>query len=59
LETVTGTGALGDLGLVEMLQDNIMNWTKKFKIPVAFRSAKYIYLLPTAVLVKEQNVIED
>jgi len=59
LETITGAGALRDLGLVEMLKDNIMNWTQKIKIPVAFRSAKHKYLLAISVLIKEQTVIED
>jgi len=54
LQTVTGTGALGDQGLIEMLQDNFMNWTQKIKILVAFRSAKYKYLLAISVLIKEQ-----
>jgi len=45
LEPDRGTGIFGDVGLVEMLIDNIMNWTQKIKIPVAFRSVKYKILL--------------
>jgi len=41
LDTDRGKGIFGDLGLVEMLIDNVMDWTQKIKIPVAFRSLKY------------------
>jgi len=55
LETVTGTGGLRDLGLDEMLKDNIMNWTQRIKIPVAFRSVKYKFFLAITVLIKKKK----
>jgi len=40
LQTVTGTGTLGDLGLVEIFEAYVMNWTQRIKISVPFRSVK-------------------
>jgi len=44
LKTLRGTDTLGVLGLVEMLKD-VMNLTRKIKIPVPFRKVKYKFFL--------------